>query len=74
MGLPKPMGQAGWAGQLPKACRAQAQGPLVWHGPDKGLFCTRSLFHSILLRSNSMLVSGIHIGVNLRAKDWDENE
>jgi hypothetical protein len=28
MGLPKPMGQAGWAGQLPKACRAQAQGPL----------------------------------------------
>jgi hypothetical protein len=29
MGLPKPMGQAGWAGQLPKACRAQAQGPLT---------------------------------------------
>jgi hypothetical protein len=29
MGLPKPMGQAGWAGQLPKACRAQAQGPLL---------------------------------------------
>jgi hypothetical protein len=35
---------------------------------------TGNVVSSILLRPNSMLVSGIHIGVNLRAKDRDENK
>jgi hypothetical protein len=28
------MGQAGWAGQFPKDCRAQAQGPLLATPPS----------------------------------------